>query len=220
MGVRFVWGVQIENHGTAIVTWSVFESNCVNLWLYLQCTKRHRAHILTGRADVSFTNVLQHKDRSCISAMLMADCIHCNSWLWEIEMIYLHFSYIWDTIKHWCWYPCGNVDWITFLPTVYLPAASSVGSMHQNLAWHDATFHLQALESHRCRLCPLPLSVCIHPLSPSPKHIICHLEKLFPISLAITVEHFVISRIKGFSIKRLHIIHWPWLHAARLLMSP
>lgn len=103
------------------------------IWFYLQNKTELRAWIWTERADGRFTNVILHnKDRHCVSALLMAVCIRSHSWLWEIEMIYMHFSSIWGTIKHWCWYPSGNVDRIAFLPTVYLPAASSVGSMHQN----------------------------------------------------------------------------------------
>lgn len=126
----------------------------------------------------------------------MAVCIHSHSWLWEIEMIYLHFSSIWNTVKHWCWYPSGNVDGIAFLPTVYLPAASSVGSMHQIQVWHDVTFHLQALESHRYRLCPLPLSLfclsvftlCLS-LSPSPKAYNLSSGEIVSLSLTIMVQH-------------------------------
>lgn len=109
--------------------------------------------------------------------------------------------------------------------TACLPAASSVGSMHQNRFRHDATFHLQPLESYRYIWCPLPfhLPVCFA-VSPHPKHIICHLDKLFPLSLDITAKHIFCdlqrSRVVSNKKTRLHIIQWPWLHGASLLMSP
>lgn len=103
--------------------------------------------------------------------------------------------------------------------------------MHQNRVWHDATFHLQASESHRYRSGPLPLSlslssVCLYSrflslFSSEPKAYNLSSGEIVPLSLAIMAEHIsVILRIKGFSIKRLYIIQWPWLHVARLLMSP
>lgn len=115
-------------------------------------------HINKKRADVRFRNViLQNKERYSSSTLLMAVWTHSHSLLWEKEMIYLHFSSLWDNVKQWCWYPPGNADQIAFLPTLCLPAFSDVGSMYQNRVWHDVTFHLQALESQRYRLCPLPL---------------------------------------------------------------
>ena len=170
------------------------------------------------------------KDRCCTSALLMPVCIH--SWPREIQMIYLHFSSIWDSIKHWCWYPGGNVDRIAFLPTVYLPAASSVGSMHQNRPdmmwlficrlWNHTDIKSIMSSLPLSLFCPSLLALRLSlPLSFSkPRAYNLSSGETVSLSFAIMVEHiFVISTIKRFSIKRLHIIQWPWLHAARLLMS-
>lgn len=170
MWIKLAWRVQTGNCCLKPVC---FESNHANLirdMILSTKIKQTGEHEYEQKGQMWGLQMffLHNKDRYCVSASLMAVCIHSHSWLWEIEMIYMHFSSIWGTIKHWCWYPSGNVDRIAFLPTVYLPAASSAGCMHQNWVWHDVTFHLRALESHRYRLCPLPLSlflsVCVRPL--------------------------------------------------------
>lgn len=184
--IRSARGVETENHSTATgESQGFWKPTTVEL---RDSVCSYHAESMATKSNCRCRTFQTLSCTEMTSALLMTICIHSYCWLREIDMIYLQFSFIWDTIKHWCSYPSGNVDRGACLPTVYLPAASSVGSMHQNWVWHDVTFHLQALEPHRYRLCPLLFYalICLSvftlrfSLFPSPKHIICHLWKLFP----------------------------------------
>lgn len=133
----------------------------------------------------------------------------------------------WDTIKHWCSYPSENVDRRACLPTVCICQLPHLWAACIKTGFDMMWLFICRLRSHigiDYVLSFHSLSVCIHPVFLSfSKPIAYNLSsvEIVPLSLAIIVKHiFVICRIKGFSVKRLPIIQWPWLYSARLLMSP
>lgn len=120
----------------------------------------------------------QNKDSNRGPAQLMAARLHPRSWLPETEMIYIHFSSVWDTLEMLIkWPPCPQ--YICQMPWPWAACIKSGCDM-------TATFHRRALESHRCGLCP-PLCMALFTLwAQSPSFVIW--RKRSP-SLAITVEH-------------------------------